>query len=305
MSVKRILALMLVLAGALFLGACGSSASTAPKAVITPDIERIPVTAIATTCEVDPVPVTAKPCIPQSAVHPDGYTPAPPPSGFTLTGSQIHLSHNGARFIESFEGFGACPYWDSYGGVWTRGYGETEGIHGGSPCISRSYGERNLIYRAERFYGWSIRGLHTSFNQNQIDALFSFTWNLGAGIFTGSLRYSIEHHNPYPLLGYDHAGGVVLSGLARRRRAEVALFLKPAHEETPAQRRARLQRERTSRLHADYPQRRGLRAVIAYRHCSGGYDHKRRDVKRKCTVWRTHGAQVNRDIRRLRKLGIR
>lgn len=239
---------------------------------------------------------------PQTAVHPDGYAPKAPPKGFTLQGSQIHLSHNGAVFIESFEGWASCPYWDAYGGVWTRGYGETEGIHGGSACISRSFGERNLIYRAERFYGWAIKGLGVSFNQNQADALFSFTWNLGAGIFTGSLRYQIQHHNPYGLLAYVHAGGVTLAGLVRRRRAEVALFLKPAQKETPAQRKARVHRERVARLHADYRTRRSLDKALAGHRCLNGYQHLSRDTRRKCTVWRAKHGAVNRDILRLRRL---
>jgi lysozyme len=302
---KRSLALILVLLCALLFGACGSSAS--PKAKISPPVERVPVTAIATVCEAEPIPLNAKPCVPESAVRPDGYAAEAPPSTFGLTGSQIHLSHRGAQLIESFEGFGSCPYFDSFGGVWTRGYGETEGIHSFSPCISRSFGERNLIFRAERFYGFAIKRLRTSFNQNEVDAQFSFLWNLGAGIDPpgSSLAIGFQHHSCAGILSYDHAGGVVLSGLARRRRAECQRFHEPAHEETPAQHRARVKRERTKRLHADYRKRRGLRAVVAARHCSHGYRGFSRDHRRKCTVWRSHGAQVNRDIARLRNLGIR
>lgn len=241
----------------------------------------------------------------ESAARPDGYSPASPPLVPKLFGSSIHVSAHGARFIEGFEGFSSCPYWDPYGSVATRGYGETEGISMGSGCISRSFGERNLIYRLERFYGWAVRGLGVSLNQNQADALYSFAWNLGAGIFRGSLRYSLQHHNPYPLLGYDHAGGQVLSGLARRRRAEVALYLTPAHEETPAQRRARIHRERVARLHRDYRARRALDGVLAHEHCLHGYRHFSRRHMRRCNVWRGRHAAVNRDIKALHRLGIR
>jgi GH24 family phage-related lysozyme (muramidase) len=295
------------------LAGCGSTA-TKTVTVTTPAPptkgEVIPASAIKAPCETASSPTNAAgevTCIPQAALRPDGAKAEAPPTRPTLTGSQIHLSHRGAQLIEGFEGFSSCPYWDSAGGVATRGYGETEGIRMGSGCISRSFGERNLIYRAERFYGFAIKRLRTSFNQNEIDAQFSFLWNLGAGIDPpgSSLARGFQRHSCAGILSYDHAGGVVLSGLSRRRRAECQRFHEPAHEETPAQRRARLHRERVKRLGADYRARRGLRAVIASHKCSHGYDHKPRDVKRKCTVWRFKGAQVNRDIRRLHRAGIR
>jgi alpha-tubulin suppressor-like RCC1 family protein/GH24 family phage-related lysozyme (muramidase) len=194
--------------------------------------------------------VTRPATIPRSEARPDGYKPAKPPVSLKPGATAIpQIDVRGLRFIEGFEGFSSCPYRDTVGTgtPYTRGYGETEGIGRYSPCISPATGEQNLKYRLERFYGWAIRGLGVSFNQSQVDALYSFVWNLGAGIFTGSLRTAIQHHNPYPLLAYDHAQGRVLEGLARRRRAEVALFLsappKPAPL-TPAQRRALLTRIR-------------------------------------------------------------
>jgi lysozyme len=143
----------------------------------------------------------------------------------------MHISTNGLHLIEGFEGWSSGPYWDSYGGVWTRGYGETEGIGANSPHISQSYGEQNLRYRIERFYEWALNGLHVGLNQNQWDALCSFIWNLGPGVLEagthmGALLRSRQFHIAADaMLEYDHAGGVVLEGLARRRRAERALFL--------------------------------------------------------------------------------
>jgi lysozyme len=143
----------------------------------------------------------------------------------------MHISSRGLALIEEFEGFSSRPYWDAYGRVWTRGYGETEGIHAGSPSISRSEGQANLKARLERFYEPSIRALGVQFNQHQWDALCSFAWNLGAGIFTGHLRAALQAHEwrraADLMLQYDHAGGVVLAGLSRRRREEARLFLTP------------------------------------------------------------------------------
>jgi len=235
---------------------------------------------------------------PQSAARPDGYTPAAPP--LTLAGRSIHISTRGLRLIESFEGFGSCPYFDAYGRVWTRGYGETEGIHRSSPCISRSTGEVRLRGLVEARYQWAVRGLGVSFNQNQIDALDSFVWNLGAGIFTGSLRRSIQAHNPYPLLAYDHAGGVVLSGLARRRREEVALFLLRSPAPAPP-----TQQQLKRRLWADYRKRDALRVLLTRHSCRPPLHARPGRYHTVCGRWLREGAEVNRAINALHKKGIR
>lgn len=132
--------------------------------------------------------------------------------------------------IEAFEGWSSHPYWDAYGGVWTRGYGETEGIHQGSPSISRTQGEANLKRLVEQRYEWALRSLNVPLSQNQWDALCSFVWNLGAGIFQGTalgdhLRKKEWGAAANSMLQYDHAGGQRLAGLTRRRHMEVTLFL--------------------------------------------------------------------------------
>jgi GH24 family phage-related lysozyme (muramidase) len=145
---------------------------------------------------------------------------------------EMHISDRGLALIEQFEGFSSRPYWDPYGRVWTRGYGETEGISQRSRSISRQQGQVNLRRLIEQRYEWAIHRLGVDlFNQNQWDALCSFVWNLGAGIFTGRLRVELQARR-WPqaaqlMLAYDHAGGQVLAGLARRRRLEVDLFLRP------------------------------------------------------------------------------
>jgi lysozyme len=141
----------------------------------------------------------------------------------------MHISNKGLELIEQFEGWSSRPYWDSYGKVWTRGYGETENISSNSPAISRAQGQANLKRLIEQRYEWAIRDLGVSFSQNEWDALCSFVWNLGAGIFTGSLRSNLQARHftaaAAEMLQYDHAGGVVLLGLERRRKEEVRLFL--------------------------------------------------------------------------------
>jgi lysozyme len=69
-------------------------------------------------------------------------------------------------------------------------------------------------------------------NQNQFDALVSFTYNLGVGALHGSTLLHLVNQsdftnaaNEFPK--WDHAGGVVVAGLLRRRLAEQTLFTTP------------------------------------------------------------------------------
>src|ERR1035441_5992452 len=121
---------------------------------------------------------------PESARTPEGAKPQAPPITFSVSPNAKHINQAGLTLIENFEGWSSCPYWDSYGRVYTRGYGETEGINGASPCISRAFGQSHLQGLVESRYEWSIRALGYPFSQNAWNALSSFVWNLGGGIFT-------------------------------------------------------------------------------------------------------------------------
>lgn len=144
----------------------------------------------------------------------------------------MHISANGLRLIENFEGWSSIPYWDAYGSVWTRGYGETEGIGPHSPALTRAQGEANLRRLVETRYEWAIRQVGVTFGQNEWDALCSFIWNLGPGILQGTLKDMLRRKDlsgfANAMLAYDHAGGVVLAGLRTRREQERALFLRAA-----------------------------------------------------------------------------
>ena len=64
-------------------------------------------------------------------------------------------------------------------------------------------------------------------NQNQFDALVSFTYNLGCGNLEDIAAYL--NRNDFSgatsaMKQYVHAGGKVLQGLVTRRKEEVALF---------------------------------------------------------------------------------
>lgn len=157
----------------------------------------------------------------------------------------MRTDRRGLELIERFEGFphDGHPYRDPVG-VWTRGYGRTEGIGPDSPRISRVAAERELIDLLHRRYEPAVNALGLPLTQAMFDALVSFVYNVGTGALepdTGIghlLRQRDWHGAADELLRWDHAGGRVLEGLTRRRRAERALFLhdlprRPMHTRAP------------------------------------------------------------------------
>jgi lysozyme len=231
---------------------------------------------------------------PESSRVPDGAQPASPPRAFSLSPNTMHISTQGLHLLESFEGFSSCPYYDSVGTghPWTRGYGETEGIHSYSPCISRAQGGVKLKSLVESRYEWALRGLGVSLNEHQWDALCSFVYNLGAGIFTGTLRYDLQHRQFYAasriMLQYDHAGEVVLGGLRTRREAEMRLFLTPVPQ-PPVHHRNRVAEHH--HLKALYVERTKIRRHLLHAGC------RVKHPRSACRPLFKHGAVVNHEIR--------
>ena len=75
-----------------------------------------------------------------------------------------------------------------------------------------------------------INRLGLNIDQNQFDALVSFVYNLGFGNFSESTLLKLIQNNPkdfmiaYELPKWRRAGGKILPGLVRRRRAEASLY---------------------------------------------------------------------------------
>ena len=131
-------------------------------------------------------------------------------------------------FIEQFEGLRLASYQDSIG-VWTIGYGHTEGVSAGMTCTSEQADAwmAEDLRVAELAVDISVR---VPLNQNQYDALVSFTFNVGSGNFENStllkklnLSDYIGASAQFPI--WDRAGGQALPGLLKRRLAERDLFL--------------------------------------------------------------------------------
>lgn len=138
----------------------------------------------------------------------------------------MKTSQRGIDLIKQFECLRLTAY-KCPAGVYTIGYGHTRGVKRGMKITEEEASAyltadlRNSEKAVERYdgiYHW---------NQNEFDALVSFTFNCGATNLRALLRNGRRNRSQIaatlPL--YRKAGGKVLKGLVRRRAAEKALFL--------------------------------------------------------------------------------
>jgi len=144
--------------------------------------------------------------------------------------------------IKEFEGFRAKAYQDSVG-VWTIGYGTTAGAGVGiapraGMTITEAQAAEYLRVTVERF-GAQVKGALTrDASPNEFGAMVSLAYNVGPGAFKKSSV--LRHFNAGDktkaadaFLMWNKAGGKVLPGLTRRRKAERALFLSDAAPLSP------------------------------------------------------------------------
>lgn len=137
----------------------------------------------------------------------------------------MKTSKNGIDLIKSFEGLLLESKQDVVG-VWTIGYGHTSGVKKGMK-ITESDAENYLLEDLKRFENAVNKLLtHYKLNQNEFDALVSFTYNLGEGNLTKLTKNNTRNKGQIAdaMLLYNKAGGQVLKGLVRRRQAERTLF---------------------------------------------------------------------------------
>ena len=130
----------------------------------------------------------------------------------------------GIKLITQFEGCRLTAY-KCPAGVWTIGYGHTQGVHEGQ-TITKAQAARMLAEDLER-YEDKVNKYNDRYKwrQNEFDALVSFAYNIGSidKLTAGGTRSRQEIADK--MLQYNKAGGRVLAGLTRRRQAERALFV--------------------------------------------------------------------------------
>lgn len=141
----------------------------------------------------------------------------------------MRTSKEGIDLIKSFEGCRLNAYADD--GIPTIGYGHTHGVKMGDH-ITQEQAEQYLAEDLKEFEDYVNKYDTAPLTQHQFDALVSFTHNLGPTLLHHSRLLSALNEGDYAatadwFLAYDHAGGVQVGGLTRRRHAERALFLTP------------------------------------------------------------------------------
>lgn len=146
------------------------------------------------------------------------------------------INQAGLNLIESFEGCVLHPYLDSVKiptiGIGTIKYPSGVRVTMSDPAITKDQAYEFLKHDLATACADVERLVKVAVNDNQFAALASFVYNLGAGALgTSTLLKKLNTSNfsgaADEFLKWDHAGGVVVAGLTRRRQAERALFLHP------------------------------------------------------------------------------
>lgn len=159
----------------------------------------------------------------------------------------MKLSDNGLRLICSFEGYhtkqedGSCKAYRCPAGVWTCGWGCTEGVDAHTHWTETEAKER-FRDELEKFEVAVLKHVKVPLNQNEFDSLCSFAYNLGEGALMRSSILSLlnkekridaaKAFNQYVKARDPENNNKlrVLKGLVARRAREAALFLKPMEE---------------------------------------------------------------------------
>lgn len=141
----------------------------------------------------------------------------------------MKLSKNGLQMIKNFEGLILVAS-DKLDGVWTVGYGCTVGV---KPYqrVTEKQAEKMLLKEVSKHETYVNKYVNQlKLNQNQFDALVSFSYNCGIG----NLKNLVADKNgkatrdkktiSEKMLLYNKCNGKVMRGLVNRRKKENELF---------------------------------------------------------------------------------
>lgn len=144
-----------------------------------------------------------------------------------------HVTNKCIKLVKKFEGLYKKAYRDEVG-VWTIGYGITNA----DKSITGATIKAGLVISEKTADNWLERSLNSKYlqkvmkydkkynwNQNEIDALVSFAYNIGSIDELTANGTRSRATIAAKILEYNKAGGKVYRGLTRRRKAERKLFL--------------------------------------------------------------------------------
>lgn len=140
----------------------------------------------------------------------------------------MHINEAGLRLIKSYEGCKLKAYKPvSTEKEFSIGYGHY-GVPAGTVWTQKQADEQ-LVKDLIKYENY-VKALNRDFNENQLSALTSFCYNCGPASLRSLCRNRTNEQIGEALLLYNKAGGKVLAGLTKRRKAERELFFTPVEE---------------------------------------------------------------------------
>lgn len=147
----------------------------------------------------------------------------------------MNLNEAGKSLIKSFEGCSLKAY-KCPAGLWTCGYGSTFYEDGtkvkAGDVITKERADELFEIIAEDFSNKVAPLIKKDLSDNNFSALVSFAYNAGVGNLKNSTLLKKVNANPEDetiraeFMKWVRAGGKVLVGLERRRKAEADLYFK-------------------------------------------------------------------------------
>ena len=140
----------------------------------------------------------------------------------------MEISDKGIKLIKEFEGLELTSYLCP-AKVWTIGYGHIKGVQEGMEW-TEEHAEAALKEEVVGYCRYVEEYVKVPLNQNQFDALVSWTYNLGPTSLKKSTMLKVLNKGNYDevpeqIKRWNKARGQVLNGLVRRRDAEAELFV--------------------------------------------------------------------------------
>ena len=148
----------------------------------------------------------------------------------------MRTSESGKQFIKDFEGCKLEAY-ECSGGVWSIGYGHIRNVQEGDK-ITNKEANAFLIKDIEMVEHHVNRLINVHLLTNQWDAVVSWCFNLGCGNLRSSTMLRVINAGDIDkvseqIVRWDKAGGKVVAGLTRRRKAEAELFDNAIYDHQP------------------------------------------------------------------------
>lgn len=146
----------------------------------------------------------------------------------------MKIGDNGISLIKHFEGCRLVAYYDQ-AGIPTIGYGHTAGVEIGTKISdeeAHTLLQQDLAYHEDQVNAFVFAAI----NNNQFDALVSFSYNEGpAKLKSSTLLKYLNNGSPLAAASqfdrWVYAGGHIDPGLIKRRACEKILYLTPMDEE--------------------------------------------------------------------------